>query len=283
MKTRQDALTFACGELEKADVPNSAYDSRHLLAYVLGISPFTLSLSKNQPITPVEIEKYLSFIQKRANRVPLQYLTKEQYFMGRPFYVDSSVLIPRGETELLCEQALLTIKSFPKKEPVVLDLCTGSGVLAVTIALECPFAKVHGCDISSDALAVATKNASSLNSPVTFHQGDFLQAVNGLMFHLIVSNPPYIPKKDLSTLQQEVSHEPMLALDGGEDGLDFYRLLALQGRKYLYDKGIILCEIGYNQGDRVSALFSSQGYCSVKILPDLQGFDRILIAEKPSV
>ncbi len=275
----EQALTRGTALLDEAHVPNSAFDSESLLAYVLGLSRFDVLLNKKQVMSPNEYKTYMSLVLKRASRIPLQHLTKIQYFMGHPFMVSPKALIPRGETELLCEQVILYVNSLQKKDITILDLCTGSGALAVSLALALPYAKISACDISEEALGVAKQNTLLLKAEVAFYQGDFLAAVQGQTFDVIVTNPPYIPTEYLATLQEEVRREPSLALDGGEDGLVFYRRLAQEGEGFLTPLGRIFCEIGYDQGISVPALFKRQSF-KTSLLKDLNQQDRMVIAYK---
>ena len=263
---------------------DSRIDSEYLMAHLLRVPRLEMLLRGGETLGEEMAEAYRSLCERRANGIPLQYITGEQGFMGFTFHVDGRVLIPRPETELLCEAGIAFIKglegsgSKEKNAPMVLDLCTGSGALGISVALLCKGAKVHASDISETALTVAMENARGLGAVVTFQQGDFLEAVSGLRFHLILCNPPYIPTGELPMLQREVKSEPSLALDGGEDGLRFYRSLAVQGRGHLYPGGAIFCEVGYDQGERVSRLFEEQGYKPVSLKNDLANIPRLMLA-----
>ncbi len=278
LSTIGDALITGKNLLASANIENPTFDSETLLSHVLNSSRFHLLLDKSQPLSQVLQQDYLKLLRQRATGTPLQYILEEQYFMGLPFYVNHHVLIPRSETELLCEQVLLYGNSLHQPCLKVLDLCTGSGALAISIAKALPTAKVDACDISFEALEVSKKNAVSLQATVSFYQGDFLQAISGKQYDIIVSNPPYIPTKDMVSLQEEVKQEPRIALDGGEDGLFFYQKLAQQGKKHLLPHGRIFCEIGYDQGEKVPELFHHHGFNQVKVLKDLQHLHRMVIA-----
>lgn len=272
------AIAAGQAQLEKAQVPNSQYDSEMLLAHLLKCSRFDLLINKGNLIDESVFGVYMTLIKKRSQRIPLQYLLGVQYFMGHPFYINEQVLIPRGETELLCEQVIEYIRHNPLPSPKILDLCTGSGALAVSLSLAFPNSQVTASDISTDALAVAQKNADALKATVTFVQGDFFKPLQGQSFDVIVSNPPYIPAGELPHLQKEVGFEPALALNGGQDGLDFYRILAAHGKEHLQPQGSIFCEIGADQGPQVHSLFTNNGFSSVQVLKDLQQLDRMVIA-----
>ena len=217
-----------------------------------------------------------SVLKQREQRVPLQYLMGECEFMGYDFYVDERVLIPRPETELLAERAIAALREHP--HPVALDLCCGNGALAVSMALEVPGAQVHAADLSPDALAVTAKNAELLGASVTLHQGDLFAAVPEIAFDVIVSNPPYIPSADCLTLQEEVRREPMMALDGGADGLNFYRRIASDAPKFLRPGGVLLLEVGFDQAEAVMALLAD--FADVQAHEDYQHIPRMIEARK---
>ena len=186
------------------------------------------------------------------------------------------MLIPRPETELLAERAIAALRVHP--HPVALDLCCGSGALAVSMALEVPGAQVHAADLSPDALAVTAKNAELLGASVTLHQGDLFAAVPETAFDVIVSNPPYIPSADCLTLQEEVRREPMMALDGGTDGLDFYRRIASDAPNFLRPGGVLLLEVGFDQAEAVVALLAD--FADVQAHEDYQHIPRMIEARK---
>lgn len=272
-----EALKEAAEALFKADVPDSRLDAELLLAHVLNANRMELTLHGREALSPTALKEYNRLLALRLQREPLQYIIACQYFMGFPLYVDESVLIPRPESELLCEQALLWLKKQNLPSPKVLDLCTGSGALAVAIALIEPKAEVFAADISEKALLIAKKNAETHHAKVTFYQGDFLSAVPKMQFDLIVCNPPYIPKADCETLQAEVRYEPRIALDGGADGLLFYRKLALEAPSSLCPGGVLFCEVGYDQSEAVKNLFSP-AFAQVEVFQDLNRIPRIVSA-----
>ena len=186
------------------------------------------------------------------------------------------MLIPRPETELLAERAIAALREHP--HPIALDLCCGSGALAVSMSLEFPGAQVHAADLSPDALAVTAKNAELLGASVTLHQGDLFAAVPEIAFDVIVSNPPYIPSADCLTLQEEVRREPMMALDGGTDGLNFYRRIAADAPKFLRPGGVLLLEVGFDQAEAVMALLAD--FADVQAHEDYQHIPRMIEARK---
>lgn len=276
--TIRQALVEGKQYLLDQGVDDGVIDSQLLLESLLGMPRLELMLQGDRQLASERYEAYRALLQKRGEGIPLQYITGTQWFMGHAFSVDERVLIPRPETELLCEESIAFLQGHDAEEPAVLDLCTGSGALCVSIALAVPRAKVHGADISADALAVANENAKRLGARVTFHQGDFLFPVKGCAFDLIVCNPPYIPYGELSSLQREVQREPSLALDGGADGLVFYRRLAAEAPCCLRPGGALYCEVGHDQGNDVAALFRDGGFSAVTVKEDLQHIGRMVLA-----
>lgn len=275
--TIHETLKDAAQALFEAGVPDSRLDAELLLAHVLNFSRMELTLKAREALSPDALAAYFSLLKRRMNREPLQYITASQYFMGYDLYVDENVLIPRPETELLCEQALLWLRRQNLSSPGVLDLCTGSGALAVAIACQEHRAQVFAADISDKALAVAKRNARTHHADVTFLQGDFLSAVSEMRFDLIVCNPPYIPAAECGTLQAEVLYEPCIALDGGTDGLGFYRKLALEAPSCLCPGGALFCEVGYGQAQAVSELFAP-AFAQIEVFNDLSRIPRIVSA-----
>lgn len=229
-------------------------------------------LDSDKLITPKYIEKIDKVVEERLVGKPLWYCIGDTDFYGYTIKVDKRVLIPRPETEILVEKALKCIN----KEHKVLDLCTGSGAIAIAIKKQSG-ASVFASDVSSDAIELAKENAKSNCADITFVESDLFNGFDEEKFDVIVTNPPYIKSSDILTLQKEVKDfEPMLALDGGEDGLDFYRIIAKECPKFLNEKGVILLEIGYNQGEDVKNLFN--GFSSVEIIKDYENNDRIIKA-----
>lgn len=271
---RETARAF-CG----AGIPDPVVDASALLALVTGEAPLRLRLDGDRTLTQDELARFSALRDERLARTPLQYLTHEQSFLGHSFYVDPRVLIPRPETELLAERTIAAADWFPL--PRVLDLCCGSGCLCVSTALALPRAQVHGADLSRDALDVARRNADALGALVSFHQGDLLDAVAGLTFEVIVSNPPYIPDEECGALQEEVRREPAMALRGGADGLDFYRRIAAGAASFLEPGGVLLLEAGYGQAEAIMALLREHGLTDAAAYPDLQGIPRMVEARRP--
>ncbi len=265
--------------LEAHGIAEPRTEADILMAYVLETSRDRLYLERDLQISRQDREKYAGFLIRRGNRKPLAYLLKTREFMGLEFYVDSRVLIPRPETEILVEIILEIGKNISYRRKKILDLCTGSGALAVAIAYYWREAAIVAADISQEALNVAVHNADLMKVKIDFRQGDLFQPVINERFDIIVSNPPYVSASEYSQCSPEVRQEPSLALLGGIDGLEFYRRIAAQADHFLYPGGVILMEIGSSQGIKVAEIFAGQAYKTV-IIPDYAGLDRIVRAEK---
>ncbi len=239
---------------------------------------------------PETEEKYMELIRRRAERIPLQHITGVQEFMGYTFKVNPHVLIPRQDTETLVTEAAKTIQSTPReklsffeklkgrKEWDVLDLCCGSGAVGISLAKICSNVKVTATDISAEAVETAEANAEDLRVKVRFLTGDMFEPVKGRKFDMIVSNPPYIRTNMISILQEEVKdHEPLNALDGGRDGLDFYRTIVEKAADFLKPEGFLLVEIGHDQGEDLRKMLKDSGkYSPAVVIKDLPGRDRVV-------
>ena len=274
--TPRDAIRNASVQLGAAGVPNSRTDASLLLSAVTGLPALSLRLDSETVLSASVISRFEGLLRRRLTREPLQYILGEVSFYGRSFRVDPRVLIPRSETELLCEWALELLR--PLSAPQVLDLCCGSGCIGLTVKAERQDASVTLSDLSRDALAVASANADSLSLKVDFCHGDLFSAVPCRSFDLILSNPPYIPSDDCLTLQDEVRREPFSALDGGPDGLDFYRRIISEAPDYLNPSGMLLMEIGIGETDRILELLSGRGFSGAEIRKDYAGIDRMIFA-----
>lgn len=275
--------TLKWGEEALKHVENGKNEAQILFSYVSGMTKTDMILRRDEILREDDFIEYRRLIEKRLTGQPLQYLTKVQEFMGLPFKVSPAVLIPRLDTEVLAEKVIEIIRGFDIKNPRILDMCTGSGVLGVSIGHEIKDSKITLSDVSVDAINVAISNAqlNDVFNRCAFALGDMFNALgDNARFDVIVSNPPYIESDIIKTLQTEVKdHEPLLALDGGEDGLDFYRIIARDAAKYLDANGVLALEIGCDQGDAVKALLENTGnYVAVSVLKDLNGLDRVVIA-----
>lgn len=296
----KEILTIGERRLADAGVADSALDSRLLYCFMRGITRTQLILMYQNILEDRLCDEYFRLVDERASGRPLQYITGTQEFMGLEFDVNESVLIPRQDTETMVEDVISVVKEgklrgdetegISRREWDILDLCTGSGAIGISLAKLLTGLKISvTCsDASRDALEVARKNAGKLgvSKNVKFAEGDMFAPFAGRFkkkrFDLIVSNPPYIESSVIPTLQTEVrDHEPMSALDGGEDGLDFYRIIARDAGDFLKKKGVILLEIGCDQGEAVMALLDEAGiYTDIRCLKDLAGKDRIIYARR---
>lgn len=229
-------------------------------------------------------DKFLKLMKKRASGYPIQYILGQREFMGLDFYLEEGVLVPRPDTEILVEYIIEFIKKKNKDETInILDLGIGSGAISLSLGFFCKNSYIYGVDISPIAIKVANINKERFNlSNVSFYKGDLFDALKDLnlerTFHIIVSNPPYISSNEIENLDVTVKDfEPRLALDGGLDGLDFYRRITSGSKEYLRDGGLLIYEIGYDQGEKVKKIISLEGFKDVSILKDLQGHDRVVL------
>lgn len=273
----QELWKFGQTYLKDKGIADYQADARFLLCHILQKDPSYLVLHGKEE---ADQEVYLALLEQRASGVPLQYILGETEFMSLKFFVDESVLIPRQETELLVEFAIGQMKNH--KMPKILDLCTGSGCIAISLAKYLPGSDVYGADISMDALNVAVKNEELHGVNVKFYQEDvrspFMQFWD---LDAVVSNPPYIPTNVIPTLQREVKdREPISALDGGADGLNFYRSISPLAYSYLKPGGLIAFEIGWDQSVGVSEILHKNGFENVQTIKDYSGLDRIVWAMK---
>lgn len=271
--TFREAICFGEEKLNIAGIEDAKNDAWLLLTYICKIDRTFYYVHMDEQMSAEQEAEYESVLSKRAEHVPLQYITGEQEFMGIPFHVNDSVLIPRQDTETLVEEALKVVRPGMK----VLDMCTGSGCILISILKNIVDVQGFGYDISKQAINVAKENAKSNNVNATFERSDLFEEVTDT-FDVIVSNPPYIPTDVIGGLMPEVAvYEPMQALDGKEDGLHFYRRIVAAASKYLNPGGKLLFEIGHDQGEAVSGLMKEAGYQDVRVVKDLAGNDRVVI------
>lgn len=275
--TPRDLIRNTASRFHSAGIPDPDNDAALLLSYLIGRPALELRLDTDSETDPALITAFQALAEKRMNRIPLQYITGEAPFYRRLYKVDPRVLIPRPETELLCEWALDILKGF--HSPRVLDLCCGSGCIGLTIKAEHSDAVVTLSDISSDALNVSAMNAVRLTLDVSICQSDLFSAFTGSCFDMIISNPPYIPSEDCSRLQPEVLHEPRLALDGGSDGCDLYRRIISSAGSVLTSGGKLLMELGMNESVPLSFLLSEYGFTGIEVRKDYAGIDRMILAQ----
>lgn len=277
--TIREGLTNAIDLLKKTNVENPINQARIVLANVLQKSKEYILINENESLEEQTYNEFIEKIEKISSGIPLQYITKSQEFMGMEFFVDENVLIPQPDTEILVEEVLNIIDK--KEDLEVLDMCTGSGAIAVSIAKYTNNCKVYAVDISGGALEVAKKNAikNVVSEKINFINSNMFENIDcNKKFDIIVSNPPYIETDTIKQLGIQVQKEPKIALDGGVDGLDFYRNLALNSKKYLKKMGVIAMEIGYNQRKSVINLFKTE-YENIYCKKDLSGNDRVIVCE----
>lgn len=268
--------------LEKKGVPDPGLDAWYLMEHIWQMDRSHYLAHRDDPVSidadidGKDLERYRESLRRRGAREPLQHILGYAWFMGLRFIVDSRVLIPRQDTEILAEEAMKRIRPGFS----VLDMCTGSGCILLSLLHHCPEAAGTGADISEEALEVARENSRRLDIPAEFIQSDLFADIGG-RYQMIVSNPPYIPTGEIPALMEEVRRgDPHLALDGGADGLDFYRRLIREGWEYLTPGGVMLLEIGSGQGAWVRARMQEQGYQDVQVVRDLAGLDRVVSGYK---
>ena len=275
--TYRECYEQGCRTLQAAGIEEAALDARLLLEAVCGTDRNDLLVHGEQPVAPEAEEKYLNWIRQRAEHIPLQQLTGEQGLMGLTFNVNEHVLIPRQDTEILVEEVLKELHDGMR----VLDMCTGSGCILLSLLHYSNDCEGLGVDLSAEALEVAGRNVLKVLTPekaehAHFLQSDLFEKVEG-KFEIIVSNPPYIASAEVEKLMPEVrDHEPRMALDGTEDGLYFYRRIIEEAGKHLVSSGMLFFEIGYDQGQAVSELMRTEGYCEVQVVQDYAGLDRVV-------
>lgn len=309
--TLYNLLNEGSSTLQQAGDTDAENDAKLLLlnAFDLNLVHFLMDrlrpLSETDAAVQEQIQNYRAMVAKRASRVPLQQILGSQEFMGLDFFVNEHVLIPRQDTETLVELVLeeqqgkqqeeqqekqpeqqpeeqqkKQREQKPEKSRKLLDLCTGSGCIAISLAVKGGFESVTATDLSEEALKVAERNTRTHQVPIRFFQGDLFSALpqsEVKTFDIITSNPPYIPTAVIATLEPEVrEHEPMMALDGTEDGLKFYRQIAKEAGSWLKPGGSIYLEIGYDQGEAVSGLLEDAGFTNVRVVKDLPGKDRVV-------
>ena len=276
--TLQQAYIKGKELLCNASVLDADIDAWYLLEYITGVSRSSYYGNPFKKITEDEADRYFDAVNKRRMHIPLQHITGEQDFYGLIFKVNEHVLVPRQDTEVLVEEVLSVIKSkITSEKPKILDMCTGSGcILLSTLKYAEKKCTGLGADISKDALDVACYNKDNLKIDAEFVLSDVFENING-RWDVIVSNPPYIRSDVIPTLSEEVKdHDPLIALDGKEDGLYFYRKIVKESVDYISDGGYLMFEIGHDQGEDVKNLMENAGYSHVYVKKDLAGLDRIV-------
>ncbi|MDP2683229.1 MAG: peptide chain release factor N(5)-glutamine methyltransferase [Deltaproteobacteria bacterium] len=293
--TISETLLWAEEYLAGYNVPDAKIETEYLLAHALDCKRTELYLNHENHLSDYVLQEFIGFVERRIKREPSQYIIGEQEFWGLGFKVTRDVLIPRPETEILVEEAIKTVtseqwpvvsKNIRNHSPLILDLCTGSGCIAISLAKEIPGCKVYAIDISERALDVAMENAErhDVAGRITFLQGNMFEPLNGLNIKadIIVSNPPYISKDEMKKIEPEISqYEPAGALYGGDDGLDFYRRIIAESPAYLAKGGYLMLEMGYGQAEEIKKLIKQNNvFEQIDIKKDLAGIDRVIKAQR---
>lgn len=285
MVTIAQLLKEGTEKLIKANVDTARLDAEVLLYNILGVERIYLHMYREKQVSGETQKKFWTGIEKRAKHMPIQYIVNRQEFMGLDFWVEEGILIPRADTEILIEKVLDIYKNNYYHDTVkIMDIGTGSGAIAISLAKYIDNCTITAIDICPNALRVAAKNADfhKVKGKITFYPGDLFDPIDKQgeyrTYDFIISNPPYIPKSTIGTLDSNVKdYEPHSALDGGEDGLDFYRKITTGAKKYLKEDGRLLFEIGYDQGKDVSEILNINGFKNVGVFKDLAGLDRVVV------
>ena len=278
----KEILEFGINKLKENNIKDPIFKSKILLANTLNKSKEYLLINEQEVLEEENVSKYTENIEKLCKNIPLQYLTNKQEFMGLDFFVNENVLIPQPDTEILVEEVIDICKNeYKDKEKIcILDLCTGSGCIGISIEKKINNSKVILSDISNQALDVAKNNSIKHDTKLEIIQSDLFNNINS-KFDIIVSNPPYIKTDVIKTLDKEVQNEPQIALDGGEDGLNVYRRIVNEAYNYLNENGYLCLEIGYDQKDEVIKLLKNEEkYKDTYCKKDLENRDRIIVCKK---
>lgn len=278
--TIREAINKATIKLKMQSIDSPKLKARLLMQFMLGKNRQYIMVYDTNQLTKEQEERYFNNIEKVEKGIPLQHITHQQEFMKMNFYVNQDVLIPRPDTEVLVEEVIKIAKRINAKK--ILDLCTGSGAIAISLAKYLENSQITAVDISEKALTVAERNAKTngVQNQIAFLSSDLFKNLPKEKYDIIVSNPPYIKREIIKSLDEEVQKEPLIALDGGEDGLDFYKKIIKEAHKYLIPEGYLCLEIGYNQKDEVIKLIEKEErFKNIYSKKDLYGIDRIIIAE----
>lgn len=308
----QELIQNSKHELDSLNVEDADIKLKILIEYVFKISKEKLILKYKDEINDKKVEEFRKLLKKLENGIPIQYIINNQEFMGLNFYVDENVLIPQPDTEILVEEVIKYCnelrnnesedketnkdykeniekkpiinkedKNINKKTIKILDLCTGSGIIGISIYKYLENVEIYASDISQKALNIAEKNTNLNNAKINFINSDMFENIHIKDFDIIVSNPPYIESKVIESLSKEVQNEPKLALDGGEDGLKFYRCILENAKDYLRKNGAIFLEIGYDQKEKIEEILKSYKiYKETKCIKDFGGNNRVIIIKR---
>ena len=279
-----DLLIYGRKYLLDSNIENAPLKIRLLLEHVLNMNKYVLVINHTHEIDDFKFNEFKNGLEKIKNNIPIQYIINNQEFMKMNFYVDENVLIPQPDTEILVEEVIeYCAKNFSNYTVKILDLCTGSGAIAISLAKYIEKCEIVATDISNKALQIAKLNAEKnlVHKKINFIESDMFSNININDFDIIVSNPPYIETSTISSLDSEVQKEPKLALDGGIDGLDFYKIIINNAFNYLKNNGKLFLEIGYNQKDKLFELIEQSKYFVEPIcVKDLSNNDRVIISKK---
>ena len=275
--------------LKKNNVEDAEIKANMLLQYILKMNKIELLINKDLEVSKTNIEKFNIYINQVSKGMPVQYLTNKQEFMKLNFYVDKNVLIPQPDTEILVEEALIKVQEIENKQKEtylksesikILDLCTGTGAIGISLYKYGKNVEIYASDISKKAIEIAKRNAIANNANIEFILSDMFEQISMCDFDIIVSNPPYIKTDVIKKLSKEVQNEPHIALDGGNDGLNFYKIICSEAYKYVKNGGYIMVEIGYDQKDEVMELFNkTRHYKEIQSIQDLGGNNRVVKAK----
>lgn len=275
----KQALEEAKNILKSNNFEDSNIIAKELLSYVLKKDKVYLMINSDTALTDTEYDEFIKYIEQIIDGKPLQYIMQKQEFMGMDFFVNEDVLIPQPDTEILVETVLDICKKYGEQSLRILDLCTGSGAIAISLS-KILNAQVFASDVSTKALEVAEKNNVLNNTKVEFIESNLFEQINGEKFDIIVSNPPYIKNEEIKSLSKQVQNEPYIALAGGEDGLDFYRKIIDEAYKHINKNGYLCLEIGYDQKeDLIKLIKQNENYEYENCIKDLSNNDRCIIAK----
>lgn len=275
----KEALEFGKKYLNEKNIDYSILKCKIILSEILGVQKEFLIIHDMQELNKNQETKYKEFLVRLADNEPIQYIINKQEFMKLNFYVDNNVLIPQPDTEILVEKIIESSKNINRKLKI-LDLCTGSGAIAISLAKNISNCEIYASDISKEALKIAKLNLEKNEVQINLIESDLFDNIHEYDFDIIVSNPPYIKSEIIDSLEEEVKKEPVLALDGGSDGLDFYRIIAVKSKDYLNENGILALEIGYDQKNQINEILKHEGYKKIENIRDLANNDRVIICRR---